>query len=124
MSVELPATTKDISVEWLNEVLHESGFLGTAKIVSLKPEQVGVGEGFMSDIARLYITYDGESSLLPGSMIAKMPTDYEPMRQVIIRRGVFEKEIRLYTEVLPKSPIRTPRLYFGGWTKKMTDMCS
>ena len=36
--MKLPATTKDISVEWLNEALHENGVLGNSNIVSVKHE--------------------------------------------------------------------------------------
>jgi len=115
--MELPATTKDITVEWLNEVLHDDGLLGDTDIISIDKEQIGVGEGFMSDIVRLLVTYSNTASNLPKTMIAKMPTDYKPMREISIRRGVFEKEIRLYTEIVPKSPIRCPELYFSGMDK-------
>ena len=67
--MELPATTKDITVEWLNEVLHDNGLLGDTDIISIDKEQIGVGEGFMSDIVKLHLTYNNLMTDLPETMI-------------------------------------------------------
>lgn len=112
--MELPETTKDITVDWLNEVLHENGFLGSANIVSLNHEQIGVGAGFASDISKLTLAFDRESANLPKTVIAKLPPQQEPQRSNVIRNKVFEREIRFYREVAQLSPIRTPRLIYGG----------
>ena len=112
--MELPATTKDITVEWLNEVLHENGFLGNNNIASLKHEEIGVGEGYTGDIARIHVTYDDDSQHLPASLVAKLPTWFEPARSVCLQLGIYEREIQFYTEIAPSSPIRTPYCYYGG----------
>ena len=110
--MELPATTKDITVDLLNEVLHENGFLGNSDIVSLKHEQIGVGEGFMSDIARLSIKYDSEGNNLPTSIVVKLPTSFPPARKAGMESGAYERETRFYTEVASKSPLRTPETIY------------
>ena len=111
--MELSATTKDITVEWLNEVLHENGFLGSSNIISLKHAQIGVGEGLTSDIARLHLTYDNDSKQLPSTIIAKLPTTSEPTRTKCLQTGVYTREIQVYKEIIPSSPIRTPNCYFS-----------
>ncbi len=63
--MELPETTKDITVDWLNQALHENGFLGNANIVSLEHEPIGVGQGFLSDMARLTLAYDRDAPICP-----------------------------------------------------------
>jgi len=109
----IPARSKEITTEWLNDVLHQTGFLRQANIVSLKHEPWGVGEGFVSDMAKLTVTYDPEVPHLPKTMIAKLPTSYESARALALQFNLYEKEIRFYTEVAPRSPIRTPGLIYG-----------
>ena len=114
MGIELPATTKDITVEWLNEVLHENGFIGENDIVSIKREEIGTGEGLTSDMARIHLVYNNETSINVDSVIAKLPSTYKPIRDVCIHTGMYEREIRFYKEIAPLSPIRTPQCYFGN----------
>ena len=109
----IPVRSKDISADWLNEVLHSSGFLTGANITALQHEPWGVGEGFVSDMAKLTLTYDGKAPELPKTMIAKLPTTYESARAVALQFNLYEKEIRFYIEVAPRSPIRTPGLIYG-----------
>jgi hypothetical protein len=106
----IPETTKAITVDWLNEALHASGFLGDASITAIQHEPMGLGEGFMSDMARLALTYDRQAPHLPASVVAKLPTAFESARAVGMLLRIYEREIRFYQEVAPKSPIRTPRL--------------
>lgn len=109
----IPARSKDISADWLNEVLHSSGFLTGVNITALRHEPWGVGEGFVSDMARLTVNYDRKAPELPKTMIAKLPTTYESARAVALQFNLYEKEIRFYIEVAPRSPIRTPGLIYG-----------
>ena len=109
----IPATSKDITANWLNEVLHESGFLKDVNITSIGYEQWGVGEGFVSDMARLTLNYDREAPLLPRTIVAKLPTSFESAHAVAMLFNLYEREIRFYTEVVPQSPIRTPALVYS-----------
>ncbi len=109
----IPARSKDISADWLNQVLHSSGFLTDTDITVLRHEPWGVGEGFVSDMARLTVTYDRKAHELPTTMIVKLPTSYESAREVALQFNIYEKEIRFYSEVAPRSPIRTPGLIYG-----------
>lgn len=109
----IPARSKEITAEWLNEVLHASGFLEDVNIESIKHEPWGVGEGFVSDMARLTVAYDPEVPHLPKTMIAKLPTPYESARAVALLFNIYEREIRFYTDIAPRSPIRTPDLIYG-----------
>ena len=111
--MELPATTKDITVEWLNEVLHENGFLGDSNIVSIQHEQIGIGEGFMSDIARITLGYDKPENGLSNTIVAKLPTSFPAARLIGVRDNFYTNEIRFYTDVAPMVPLRTPELIYS-----------
>jgi hypothetical protein len=111
----IPKRTKRITSEWLNEVLHETGYLKDLNIESISREPWGAGEGFVSDMARLTLTYDKESPELPKTMIVKMPTTFRTALTVALQYNLYEKEIRFYTEVAPKSPIRVPGLIYSDY---------
>ncbi len=111
----IPKRTKRITSEWLNKVLHDSGYLKDFNIKSISREPWGAGEGFMSDMARLTITYDKDSPNLPKTMIVKMPTTYRTAFALALQYNLYEKEIRFYTEIAPKSPIRVPGLIYSDY---------
>jgi hypothetical protein len=111
--VLIPKRTKRISAEWLNDVLHDSGYLKDINIESISREPCGVGEGFVSDMATLTITYDKESSNLPKTMVVKMPTTFRTALAVALQFNVYEREIRFYNEIAPKSPMRVPGLIYS-----------
>ena len=112
MGIVFPATTKEINVEWLNEVLHKNGFLGNTDIISVDHKPMGTGRGFLSEMAKLHLTYNSNTSSLPGTMIAKWPPLNEFALRAVMSMGLFEREIRFYTDIAPNCDIRTPRIYF------------
>ncbi|MHA2038501.1 MAG: phosphotransferase [Promethearchaeota archaeon] len=113
--ITIPKRTKRITSEWLNGVLHNTGFLKDVNIDSISREPWGVGEGFVSDMARLTISYDKDSPELSKTMIVKMPTTFRTTLDVALQYNFYEKEIRFYTEVAPKSPIRVPSVIYSDY---------
>ena len=109
----IPTSSKCIGVDWLNDVLHSSGFLTRASITSVRHEPWGIGEGFVSDTARLSLAYDREDPHLPETIIAKLPASYQPARVVTLPPNIYQREILFYTEVAPQSPVRTPGFIYS-----------
>jgi len=114
----IPKRTKRITSEWLNEALHSSGYLKDINIESISREPWGAGEGFVSDMARLTIKYDKEASEIPETMIVKMPTTFRTALAIAEQYNLYEREIRFYTEVGPKSPIRLPGIIYSDFDKE------
>ncbi|MFW9882100.1 MAG: hypothetical protein ACFFG0_54240, partial [Candidatus Thorarchaeota archaeon] len=114
----IPKRTKRITTEWLNEALHNTGYLKDANIQSVSREPWGAGEGFVSDMARLTLNYDKESPDLPKTMIIKMPTTFRTALAIAEQYNLYEREIRFYTEVAPKSPIRVPEVIHYDFDKE------
>ena len=108
----IPRRTKRITSEWLNNVLHITGYLKHINIKSISMESCGEGQGFLGDIAKLKITYDKESHELPPTMIVKMPLYRRPKDSTV--PNFYEREIRCYDELVPISPIRTPNLIYSS----------
>jgi len=109
----IPRSLTEISVDWLNEVLSENGFLSGARVLNVKHEPIGAGSGNLSAMARLTLSYD-RSSGLPSTMVVKLPTPFESARAIGDQLNAYERETRFYMEVAPHIPMRTPRLIYGA----------
>jgi hypothetical protein len=65
-------------------------------------EPIGIGVGFLGQLARLRLTYDGPA---PGA-----PATLDPGgRQVCQLFQFYPREIRFYRELAPRMPLRVPR---------------
>jgi len=105
-----PSKLAEFTPTWLTEELRRSGTIGQDSTVTGVDHQVlGEGEGFMGIIARLSLSYDGPAG--PASMIAKIPTDVDSNRATGRALGVYEREVRVYAEVLPGIDIPKPKVY-------------
>jgi aminoglycoside/choline kinase family phosphotransferase len=112
MSEAMPKTTEDITPEWLNSVLDDSITAG-AQVSSIEKTIIGEGAGFLGELARLTLTYDREAAAAPSSMILKLPTQDEPVRNLAQLINVYEREIRFYEQIADELPLRTPKMYFS-----------
>jgi thiamine kinase-like enzyme len=119
----IPAQSKDITADWLNEVLRESGFLKDSKIESITHTPMAIGKGFMSDMARITLKYDRKAPHLPKTIIAKMPTTFESALAVARLFKTYEREIRFYSEIAPESPLRTPSLIYCDFDSAAERYC-
>ena len=111
----IPKNTKSITSEWLNSVLHKNNFLKKENITSVICEPCGEGEGLIGDISRIIVTYDGDGSHLPNTMIAKWHPSDDIFYSLGIQLGFLEKEVRFYSELAPISPIRVPDLIYSDF---------
>lgn len=103
----IPRTLDDFTPEWLTSLL------GVA-VAGVRSEHIAVGEGFTSVLARLDITYEGESGDTPASLIAKLPSEEPGAVALGQLLRLWEREARFYTDVAPTLPVRTARRYFTG----------
>lgn len=110
MSEATPSTLAGFTPAWLTEELRRSETIGQDSTVTAVDHTIlGEGEGFMGIVARLSLSYDGPAG--PPSMIAKIPTDVEANRATGRAIGVYEREVRVYSEVLPGIDIPKPKVY-------------
>lgn len=113
----IPKDTESITLEWLNDVLDKSGFLKGNEIESFTNERMGIGFGLIGNMAKLTFKYkkDITAANLPETAVAKWPPADEAAFNLGMQFRIFEREIRFYTEVAPKSRIRVPKLYYADY---------
>jgi hypothetical protein len=87
--VEGPA---DLTVEWLSSVLG-------SEVAEFSHERIGTGQ--MSDCYRLTLRYtDGSTG--PASVVLKVAATDPASRQTGLALGLYEREVRFYTDVAPR----------------------
>lgn len=109
-----PSSLGDITPAWVTEVLRGSGHIGTdAKVVALRPRRIGEGVGIMGELHVVTMTYEGDASRAPTSMVVKMPSPFEDNREQGVSLGMYEAEVRFYKELADRTGAGIPEIYFA-----------
>ena len=109
--MERPRQFADITPAWLTSVLREAGSLHAASVTRIAVEPIGVGVGFLGQLARLRLTYDRPEAGAPASVIGKFPTLDPGGRQICQMFRFYEREVRFYRELAPHVPVRVARCW-------------
>jgi hypothetical protein len=96
---------------WLTEKLHTAGYT-EARVKDVVAEPLPTG-GAWCDIRRLVLRYEHSADGLPASLIAKAPRN-GPARPAGSALGLFDREMRFYTELAADVPLRLPRCFHPG----------
>ncbi len=83
----------DLTAEWLTAAI------GAGTVDRFTTERIGTGQ--MSECYRVALTYaDGEAG--PGSVVLKVAASDPMSRQTGLALGLYEREVRFYTDVAPR----------------------
>lgn len=111
--MKTPTSLEQLSSEWFTEGLREGGVLRTSAVTDFDVTPIGGDYGFLSTVGRVSLTYDDREIGAPPSVVVKLEPDAERLRTFGDELHAFEREIRFYREVAPRTPIRLARLYFA-----------
>ena len=107
----LPEFPQGFTPEFLTRVLGDKLRPG-AKITHVSQGAMGEGTGMMAEIARLELTYDGDQSGSPASLIAKYASQNPTNREVALGFNLYERESRYFAELDPLTDAQSPEVYF------------
>jgi len=114
-TIAIPKTSDDITVEWLNEAIADSGVNGGATVRSISKERIGEGAGFVGTLNRVTIEYEGDApASAPRSVIVKIPTDDEAFRNLAMLLRLYERESNFYEQVAPDIDVSMPKAYYNA----------
>lgn len=110
--MDVPDGFGDVTPQWLTAVLGAGGHLppGT-RVAAAEGEGVAEGLGFVGEIRRLALRYEGDAGAAPRSVIAKLPSAQEGSRALANLYGLYEREWHFYNELGRDVGIGTPRCY-------------
>ena len=110
MAEDIPTTLGAVDAAWLTQALRDAGELADATTVTSSSQTLlGVGEGFMGELARVELTHDGDDAI--ESVIIKIPTTVEENRGAGQLLGIYEREVKAYRDLLPELDVPTPTLH-------------
>lgn len=110
---KVPGSPEEITPEWLTAALREGGVLRDGRVISATAKGIGAGTGFLGQLAKVAVEYEGADEGAPHSVIFKVPTLDPGGREVSNLFRFYEREINFYREVGPVMTIRTPKLYYS-----------
>lgn len=102
-----PEVSEEISIEWLNQVLTESGFLNGVSITDFAIESLGAELGYLGLLYRLKLGYS-EPSDLPATLIVKFPSTEAGARSTGNSLRAYERESLFYQHCANSAPCHPP----------------
>jgi hypothetical protein len=117
-----PATIGEVTAEWLTTVLRTSGALdGNGRVSSVEIEPFAVGIGFLSELNKVTMRYEGEAEHAPATVIVKMVTPMEVQRGLADALLFYQRELRFYRELAGDVPLRTARIHAAMMAEDSTE---
>lgn len=110
----IPERLAELTPDWLTTALRESAIVREARVTGVETQVLGVGQGFIGDVARLTLRYDEKEDGAPETLIAKLPTATDTNRGLGNLGGVYEREIRFYRDMRGDVGVRTPKHYYSA----------
>jgi aminoglycoside/choline kinase family phosphotransferase len=107
--IPIPTQVADISVAWLNAVLHDDAPV----INSFRSERLGEGVGILGELARLSLDYTQGSSG-PATLIAKCQSPAPENQFLATAMGFYLREVNFYRMVADTLPVRVPHAHYAA----------
>src|SRR3954452_19537455 len=96
--IALPTDIAELTPDYLTKALRYGGPLPNGSVRTVEASPLGAGIGFVGQLARLTMTYDGDSGGLPSAMVAKFPI-VDPVAQYLARMfGFYRTEAGCYQQ--------------------------
>jgi hypothetical protein len=109
----IPVRLEDFDPQLITGALERNGVDATVSDVAVEP--IGAGGGFLGELARLHLRYDGTGPAGPPSLVAKIPTRDEGLKPLGMLLGVYEREARFYDELAAEMKVRVPYCFYNEW---------
>ena len=99
---------KQVTPEWLTEVLSHAGYKSTVADFSM----ANIGTGQVGQNVRFELTYSAGEG--PAAIVGKFASDDPVSRQTGIAVNDYLKEVLFYQQLQPSLDITTPKIYFSA----------
>ena len=109
--VKMPLVADDLTPEWLNRVLQP--MLGDSRIIDFEAKIIGVGEGFLGQLARLSLRLDTENHSVPHTIVAKFASTKPETREFAREQNYYAREIGFYRDIGQDVGIKVPLCHYS-----------
>ncbi|MFT6762462.1 MAG: hypothetical protein ACJAXA_001111 [Candidatus Aldehydirespiratoraceae bacterium] len=112
MGQNIPTSTSELDAAWITDALRAAGSLpAEGSVLGIELVQGAAGIGFMGEVGKVSLSYEGDSGVCPPTMMAKFPSASPEVRTMMHPTRVFEREHRFYETFASRTPVRTPDVY-------------
>ena len=110
----LPTDIAELTPAYLTTALKHGGHLANGQVSTVDASPLGAGVGFVGQLARLGLTYKGDSGELPDVIIAKFPIA-DPMAKYLAQMfGFYRTEAECYRKAATVGlGVPTPAVYLS-----------
>jgi hypothetical protein len=110
--VDIPLTPEQITAEWVGNALAIAGFCDFGDVVAVRPDANSVDvPSIVGDVLRLQVEYKRKISGSPLTLIAKLPTRADSIREAVAASGDYKVESDIYALFGAESDLPVPRCY-------------
>jgi thiamine kinase-like enzyme len=100
-----------LTKDWLQSALGD--VLGGETLRDFSAEIIGVGAGFMGQLARVSLRYADDSTDAPESVIAKFASTRQDTREMARDQNLYQREIGFYRDIGQDVGIPVPACYYS-----------
>lgn len=109
----IPAVAEELTPAWFQDVLRERH--PDATVSGADVAVISAGVGFVGIVARATLSYSGESGEAPTELIVKLPSPDPGSRMIGVAFGLFEREVRFYSDIASECGMDVPGCYFAAY---------
>ena len=110
----LPSDIAELTPAYLTAALRHGGHLANGEVSTVDAGPLGAGVGFVGQLARLQLGYEGDHGGLPDVMIAKFPIEDPVAKYLGQVYGFYRSEAECYRKAATVGlGVPTPAVYFS-----------
>ena len=119
MSVfSVPGSVKDITAEWLTDVLRDGGYLQSV-VSGLEIEPMAEGVGLLGEVARLRLEYQADE-ISPATLVVKCAAQNQN-RELARCLSFYDRELEFYKRMADRCPMQVPKSYYSDLSRDSYD---
>ncbi len=112
IEIGLPRSIDDVTTDWLTAALRTSGAIDPeTSVATATNKRFAEGVGLLSELHRSTLTYDGDATEAPETVIVKFAIADPAQRGLAEALGFYTKELTFYRELADEMPIRVPKAH-------------
>lgn len=101
---------RDMTTEWLTEVLADAGVGGGAEITGMDLTSIGTGQ--VGENVRFVLTWSAPDPSLPETVVGKFPSQSEISRGTAALTGTYVREVGFYRDLADSVSICVPVVHY------------
>ncbi|MBT4160004.1 MAG: DUF1679 domain-containing protein [Gammaproteobacteria bacterium] len=109
----LPLSVEELTTDWIQSAM--APYLNGATLKDFTATIIGVGEGFMGQLARVGLEYDGDKGDAPASLIAKFASTSEATRDQAASQNLYQRELGFYRDIGKEAGVPIADCYYSAY---------